>query len=132
MRGPSQPSVLIIEDEAALATLLRYNFEREGYRVFEASDGEEALIAADETQPDLVILDWMLPQLSGIEICRRMRSRGHLRNTPIVMLTARGEEADRIRGLDNGCRRLYREAFSHERTPRADSRRDAPRSAFAG
>ncbi len=103
MRGPSQPSVLITEDEAALATLLRYNFEREGYRVFEASDGEEALIVADETQPDLVILDWMLPQLSGIEICRRMRSRGHLRNTPIVMLTARGEEADRIRGLDTGA-----------------------------
>ncbi len=103
MKGSSEPSVLIVEDEAALVTLLRYNLEREGYRVFDASDGEEALIVADETRPDLVILDWMLPQLSGIEICRQMRSRGHLRNTPIVMLTARGEEADRIRGLDTGA-----------------------------
>ena len=83
--------------------MLRYNLEREGYRVAEASDGEEALIVADETHPDLVILDWMLPQLSGIEVCRRMRARGHLRNTPIVMLTARGEESDRIRGLDTGA-----------------------------
>ena len=103
MKGSSEPAVLIVEDEAALATLLRYNLEREGYRVFEAGDGEEALLVADETQPDLVILDWMLPQLSGIEVCRRMRTRGHLRNTPIIMLTARGEEPDRIRGLDTGA-----------------------------
>ncbi|MGY9105797.1 MAG: phosphate regulon transcriptional regulator PhoB [Alphaproteobacteria bacterium] len=94
---------MVVEDESSLATLLRYNLEREGYRVAEASDGEEALIVADETHPDLVILDWMLPQLSGIEVCRRMRARGHLRNTPIVMLTARGEESDRIRGLDTGA-----------------------------
>lgn len=103
MKTSSEPSVLVVEDEAALATLLRYNLEREGYRVFEAGDGEEALLVADETQPDLVILDWMLPQLSGIEVCRRLRSRGHLRNTPIIMLTARGEESDRIRGLDTGA-----------------------------
>ncbi len=103
MKTSSEPSVLVVEDEAALATLLRYNLEREGYRVFEAGDGEEALLVADETQPDLVILDWMLPQLSGIEVCRRMRSRGHLRNAPIIMLTARGEESDRIRGLDTGA-----------------------------
>jgi two-component system, OmpR family, phosphate regulon response regulator PhoB len=103
VKSATEPTVLIVEDESALSTLLRYNLEREGYRVFEAHDGEEALIVADETRPDLVILDWMLPQLSGIEICRRMRSRGHLRNVPIVMLTARGEEPDRIRGLDTGA-----------------------------
>jgi two-component system phosphate regulon response regulator PhoB len=103
VKGNSEPSVLVVEDETALATLLRYNLEREGYRVFEARDGEEALLVADETNPDLVILDWMLPQLSGIEVCRRMRTRGHLRNTPIIMLTARGEEPDRIRGLDTGA-----------------------------
>lgn len=103
MKGSSEPSLLVVEDETALATLLRYNLEREGYRVFEAKDGEEALLVADETKPDLIILDWMLPQLSGIEVCRRMRTRGHLRNTPIIMLTARGEETDRIRGLDTGA-----------------------------
>jgi two-component system phosphate regulon response regulator PhoB len=83
--------------------LLRYNLEREGYHVFEAKDGEEALLLSDEVKPDLVVLDWMLPQLSGIEVCRRLRSRGHMRNVPIVMLTARGEEPDRIRGLDTGA-----------------------------
>lgn len=103
MKRSIDPSVLIVEDETALTTLLRYNLEREGYRVFEASDGEEALLLADEVSPDLIILDWMLPQLSGIEVCRRMRRRGHLRNVPIVMLTARGEEPDRIRGLDTGA-----------------------------
>ena len=97
-----EPHVLVVEDEASLATLLRYNLEREGYRVFEARDGEEALILADEAKPDLIVLDWMLPELSGIEVCRRLRARGQLRNVPIVMLTARGEETDRIRGLDTG------------------------------
>jgi two-component system, OmpR family, phosphate regulon response regulator PhoB len=97
-----EPHVLVVEDETALATLLRYNLEREGYRVFEARDGEEALILADEAKPDLVVLDWMLPELSGIEVCRRLRARGPMRNVPIVMLTARGEETDRIRGLDTG------------------------------
>jgi two-component system phosphate regulon response regulator PhoB len=71
--------------------------------VQEARDGEEALLLADEMKPDLVVLDWMLPQLSGIEVCRRLRGRGHMRNVPIVMLTARGEEPDRIRGLDTGA-----------------------------
>jgi two-component system, OmpR family, phosphate regulon response regulator PhoB len=103
MRANAEPAVLIVEDESALSTLLRYNLEREGYRVFEARDGEEALILADEVNPDLVVLDWMLPQLSGIEVCRRLRGRGHMRNVPIVMLTARGEERDRIRGLDTGA-----------------------------
>jgi two-component system phosphate regulon response regulator PhoB len=99
----SEPSVIVVEDESALSTLLRYNLEREGYRVYEAKDGEEALLLADEVRPDLVVLDWMLPQLSGIEVCRRLRARGHMRNVPIVMLTARGEESDRIRGLDTGA-----------------------------
>jgi two-component system, OmpR family, phosphate regulon response regulator PhoB len=102
-RPNGEPAVLVVEDESALSTLLRYNLEREGYRVFEAKDGEEALILADEMKPDLVVLDWMLPQLSGIEVCRRLRRRGHMRNVPIVMLTARGEETDRIRGLDTGA-----------------------------
>jgi two-component system phosphate regulon response regulator PhoB len=103
VKGSSEPTVLVVEDESALITLLRYNLEREGYRVFEARDGEEGLLLASEVQPDLVLLDWMLPQLSGIEVCRRLRSRGELRNVPVIMLTARGEETDRIRGLDTGA-----------------------------
>ena len=96
-------NILIVEDEEPLITLLRYNLEREGYRVLEALNGEEALLVANEHQPDLVLLDWMLPQLSGIEVCRRLRGRQETRNVPIVMLTARGEETDRIRGLDTGA-----------------------------
>jgi two-component system phosphate regulon response regulator PhoB len=99
----SKPTVLVAEDEGALITLLRYNLEREGYRVLEAQDGEEALLIAAEEKPDLVLLDWMLPQLSGIEVCRRLRGRQETRNVPIIMLTARGEESDRIRGLDTGA-----------------------------
>jgi two-component system, OmpR family, phosphate regulon response regulator PhoB len=99
----SKPAILVAEDESALITLLRYNLEREGYRVLEAQDGEEALLVAAEEKPDLVLLDWMLPQLSGIEVCRRLRGRQETRNVPIIMLTARGEETDRIRGLDTGA-----------------------------
>jgi two-component system phosphate regulon response regulator PhoB len=102
-RTVTEPTVLVVEDEAALSTLLRYNLEREGYRVLEAHDGEEALVVADETKPDLVLLDWMLPQLSGIEVCRRLRTRNTMRNVPIVMLTARDEETDRVRGLNTGA-----------------------------
>jgi two-component system phosphate regulon response regulator PhoB len=98
-----KPTIQIIEDEAALVTLLRYNLERDGYRVVEARDGEEALIVAAEENPDLILLDWALPNLSGIEVCRRLRTRSESRNTPIIMLTARGEESDRIRGLDTGA-----------------------------
>lgn len=107
-----KPSVLIAEDESALVTLLRYNLEREGYRVLEAKDGEEALLVASEEKPDLVLLDWMLPQLSGIEVCRRLRTRMETRNMPIVMLTARGEENDRIRGLDTGADDYLTKPFS--------------------
>lgn len=97
------PHVLVVEDEEPIAQLLKYNLEKEGYRVSVAGDGEEALLLADEGKPDLVVLDWMLPKLAGIEVCRRLRSARESRNTPIVMLTARGEEGDRIRGLDTGA-----------------------------
>jgi len=97
------PYVLAVEDEDALATLLHYNLDKEGYRVAVAGDGEEALMMANERAPDLVILDWMLPKVSGIEVCRRLRGRAETRNVPIIMLTARGEESDRIRGLDTGA-----------------------------
>ena len=97
------PHVLVIEDEEPIAQLLKYNLEKEGYRVSVAGDGEEALLLAEEGKPDLVLLDWMLPKLAGIEVCRRLRSARSSRNTPIVMLTARGEEGDRIRGLDTGA-----------------------------
>ena len=97
------PSILIVEDEEALAQLLQYNLEKEGYQTTRAADGEEAMLLADESPPDLVLLDWMLPKLSGIEVCRRLRANRKLRNTPIIILTARGEETDRIRGLDTGA-----------------------------
>jgi len=97
------PYVLVVEDEDALATLLHYNLDKEGYQIGVAGDGEEALTMASERAPDLVILDWMLPKVSGIEVCRRLRGRAETRNVPIIMLTARGEESDRIRGLDTGA-----------------------------
>ena len=99
----STPRVLVIEDDDALATLVQYNLEKEGYDVAVAGDGEEGLVQIDERLPDLVILDWMLPKVSGIEVCRRLRSRPETRNIPIIMLTARGEESDRVRGLDTGA-----------------------------
>jgi len=98
-----KPYVLVVEDEDALSTLLQYNLDKEGYRVGLAGDGEEALMMIDEQAPDLVLLDWMLPKVSGVEVCRRLRSRPETRNLPIIMLTARGEESDRIRGLDTGA-----------------------------
>ena len=95
-----KPQVLVVEDEDALATLLQYNLEKEGYQVSVAGDGEDALMQAEETTPDLVLVDWMLPKVSGIEVCRRLRGRQETANVPIIMLTARGEETDRVRGLD--------------------------------
>jgi two-component system phosphate regulon response regulator PhoB len=97
------PYILVVEDEDALSALLQYNLDKEGYRVSVASDGEEALILIDEQLPDLIVLDWMLPKVSGVEVCRRLRARPETRNLPIIMLTARGEESDRIRGLDTGA-----------------------------
>ena len=97
------PFVLIVEDEDALATLLDYNLVKEGFRVERAADGEEALLRISEEPPDLVILDWMLPKVSGVEVCRQIRAGLETRRMPILMLTARGEEADKIRGLDTGA-----------------------------
>jgi two-component system, OmpR family, phosphate regulon response regulator PhoB len=95
--------VLIVEDEPALAEMLRYNLEAEGYAVRHTARGDDAEMMVAEEHPDLVLLDWMLPEVSGIEICRRIRARPDSRNVPILMLTARGEEGDRIRGLSTGA-----------------------------
>ena len=95
--------VLIVEDEAPLAELLRYNFEAEGFDVSHAGTGEEAELIVGEEQPDLIVMDWMLPSFSGVELCRRLRARQETRAIPILMLTARGEESDRIRGLSTGA-----------------------------
>ena len=107
-----QPYVLVMEDEDALATLVQYNLEKEGYKVVVAADGEEGMLQIDERLPDLVLLDWMLPKLSGIEVCRRIRGRPDTRNLPVIMLTARGEETDRVRGLDTGADDYMTKPFS--------------------
>ncbi|MBO6637030.1 MAG: phosphate regulon transcriptional regulator PhoB [Roseitalea sp.] len=97
------PRIMVAEDEEALSVLLRYNLESEGYTVETVLRGDEAEIALRETPPDLLILDWMLPGLSGIELCRRLRARTDTQRLPIIMLTARGEESERIRGLSTGA-----------------------------
>lgn len=97
------PRVLIVEDEEPLMLLLRYNLEAEGYDVDSVSRGDEAEIRLREQVPDIVLLDWMLPGLSGIELCRRIRARSETERLPVIMLTARGEEGDRIRGLSTGA-----------------------------
>jgi two-component system phosphate regulon response regulator PhoB len=107
-----KPLIQVVEDETALVTLLRYNLEREGFRVVAAYDGEEALVMASEEHPDLILLDWMLPLTSGLEVCRRLRRQPETRDTPILMLTARGEEADKIRGLDSGADDYITKPFS--------------------
>jgi len=107
-----KPTVLIVEDEADLVELLRYNLERAGFAVVTAGDGEEALTAAAESAPDLVLLDWMLPLMSGIEVCRQLRRQAATANVPIIMLTARGEEGDRVRGLDAGADDYIAKPFS--------------------
>jgi two-component system phosphate regulon response regulator PhoB len=97
------PRILIVEDEEPLTLLLRYNLEAEGYAVDSEVRGDDAEIRLRETVPDLVLLDWMLPGLSGIELCRRIRQRNQTKQLPIIMLTARGEEAERVRGLATGA-----------------------------
>ncbi|MCV0429920.1 MAG: phosphate regulon transcriptional regulator PhoB [Roseibium sp.] len=97
------PKVLIVEDEEPLSLLLRYNLEAEGYAVETCVRGDEAEIRLRESLPDLLLLDWMLPGLSGIELCRRLRAREDTERLPVIMLTARGEEAERIRGLSTGA-----------------------------
>jgi len=98
-----KPRILIVEDEESLAEVLRYNFQREGFDASVVHDGDDALFAAEEEQPDLIILDWMLPGTSGLAVCQRLRNRPAMRNVPIIILTARGEETDRVRGLDAGA-----------------------------
>lgn len=95
--------ILVVEDEPPLIEVLRYNLESEGFRVSVATDGEDGLLMVSEEAPDLIILDWMLPKLSGIEVCRRLRSPTMNNRIPIIMLTARGEEGDRVRGLESGA-----------------------------
>ena len=104
--------VLIVEDEKALAEILEYNFKKEGYVVDTASDGEIALDKIIFKAPDLVILDWMLPKLSGIELCKKVRSNKKIKNIPIIMLTARGEEEDRLKGLEMGADDYVTKPFS--------------------
>ena len=104
--------MLILEDDAPLAQLLTYNFEREDFEVQHSPSGEEGLVLAQEFNPDVILLDWMLEELSGIEVCRRLRRMPVTANIPIVMLTARGEEADRVRGLETGADDYVTKPFS--------------------
>lgn len=98
-----QPHVLIVEDEAAQREVLAYNLEAEGFRVTRAENGEEGLLCVDEDTPDVIVLDWMMPHLSGIEVCRRLKIRPDTRAIPIIMLSARSEEVDKVRGLETGA-----------------------------
>jgi two-component system phosphate regulon response regulator PhoB len=108
----TKPRLLLVEDDRALADLLIWHFTREGYEVVRTADGEEALLLAEERTPDLVILDWMIEGVSGIEVCRRLRRSSASAQVPIIMLTARGEEADRIRGLETGADDYVTKPFS--------------------
>ena len=108
----TKPTLLLVEDDRALADLLMWHFDREGYEIVRTADGDEALILAEERTPDLVILDWMIEGVSGIEVCRRLRRRASTAHVPIIMLTARGEESDRIRGLETGADDYVTKPFS--------------------
>ena len=99
----TQPTVLVVEDEPAQRAVLTYNLEAEGFRVVQAETGDDALILVDEDKPDVIVLDWMLPLKSGIEVCRQLKMRKDTRLTPIIMLSARSEEVDKIRGLETGA-----------------------------
>ncbi len=112
INGMSKPLVLIVEDEASLATMLRYNLEKQGFRVDEAVDGQEALTRIAEAVPDIVLLDWMLPVMSGIEVCRQIRRRPATRDLPVIMVTARTEDQDAVRGLNTGADDYITKPFS--------------------
>jgi two-component system phosphate regulon response regulator PhoB len=103
VKSDRAPRILVVEDETSLATLLVYNLEAEGYQVEHVDNGDEAELRLAESPPDLVILDWMLPGVSGLEICRRLRARDSAKDMPVIMLTARGEEGERVRGLSVGA-----------------------------
>ncbi|MGX0876816.1 two-component system phosphate regulon response regulator PhoB [Roseovarius sp. MBR-154] len=98
-----QPTVLLVEDEPAQREVLGYNLEADGFRVVTASNGEEALLMVSEMPPDIIVLDWMMPNVSGIEVCRQLKTRSETRAIPIIMLSARSEEVDRVRGLETGA-----------------------------
>ncbi|MFD3190847.1 phosphate regulon transcriptional regulator PhoB [Sedimentitalea sp. HM32M-2] len=98
-----QPTVLVVEDEPAQREVLSYNLAAEGFRVCQAENGEDALMVVDEDTPDVIVLDWMMPNLSGIEVCRRLKTRHATRAIPIIMLSARSEEVDKVRGLETGA-----------------------------
>ena len=98
-----QPRVLVVEDEPAQLEVLAYNLEAEGFAVSRARDGEEALLIIAEEAPDIIVLDWMMPNISGIEVCRRIKSKPETRSTPVIMLSARSEEVDKVRGLETGA-----------------------------
>ena len=112
--GLAKPTVLVVEDEAPLLTLLRYNLEKQGFRVDEAADGQEALLRVAEARPDIMLLDWMLPSLSGIEVCRQLRRRTETRDLPIIMVTARTEDQDAVRALDIGADDYIAKPFAIE------------------
>ena len=101
--SPERPMVLVVEDETAQREVLAYNLEAEGFLVAKAASGDEALLLVKEVSPDIIVLDWMLPGVSGIEVCRRVKSRSETKAIPIIMLSARSEEVDRVRGLETGA-----------------------------
>ena len=111
----AQPQILLVEDEPAQREILAYNLESEGFDVRRAENGEEAILLVAEALPDLVILDWMMPLLSGIEVCRQLKTREDTRNIPVIMLSARSEEVDTVRGLETGADDYVVKPYSQEK-----------------
>lgn len=107
-----KPSILVVEDEESIASIIRYNLKREGYLIFTSADGADAVNAAKMHKPDLILLDWMLPTISGIEVCRIIRSTPEISNVPIIMISARGEEMDKVMGLEKGADDYIAKPFS--------------------
>lgn len=127
-----KPLILVVEDEGDIVTLLSYNLEKEGFRVLTAGDGDEAVLMATENVPSLILLDWMLPLTSGVEVCRQIRRNPKTRDVPIIMLTARGEESDKVRGLNAGADDYLTKPFSPTELVariRAVMRRTSPQTA---